>query len=239
MPSIRSKPIKTSSSFKKAVVVVVLACLAAGLSVVPVAAKKNDRGVVKTTLYLHGTRPVGEAEAFLPVVHENLLMMDSIAPTSQERSKQITNYGAGPNTQCAGNNLFPSWIGEATGRITGDVRFDFTSIGTSGLVDIKVWADVPGGTDFCDEGYIEPHAQALGVEIPVGEVDIVAKLKGPQFAVKRTLLVQISPSTMDVAGTQRPGSNLFSSRIWYDSEGHPSGLSFSCRPPAGRSSCTP
>lgn len=224
---------------KKSLALVTIACLVAIAASAPVAAKKKHRGSVTTTLYLHGTRALGEAEAFLPVVHENLLMMDATPPTAQEKSKQITNYGVGPNTQCAGNNLFPAWIGEASGRVTGDIKFVFTSLGTSGLVDIKVWADVPGGTEFCNEGYIEPHAQALGVALPPGEEDVEARLKGPRFAVKRTLLVQISPSTMDVAGTQRPGSNLFSSRIWYDSEGHPSALSFSCLPGARKNSCTP
>ena len=225
---------------RRIVLLLALACLIAGSVAVPVAAKKKSKASsVATTLYLHGTRPAGEMEAFVPVVHEDLLTMDAIAPTSQEKFKQITNYGAGPNTQCAGNNLFPAWIGEASGTVTGDVSFVLTSIGTPGLVDIKVWADVPGGTDFCNEGYVEPDAQALAVPLPAGEADVEAALKGAAFKVEKTLLVQVSPSTVDVAGTQRPGTNLFVSRIWYDSEGHPSGLSFSCRPRAGRSSCTP
>lgn len=225
---------------KRIIVLLALVCLVAGAVAAPVAAKKKKKAPsVQTTLYLHGTRPIGEMEAFVPVVHENLLTMDAVAPSSQEKFKQITNYGAGPNTMCSGNNLFPAWIGQASGTVTGDVSFVLTSIGTPGLVDIKVWADVPGGTDFCNEGYVEPDAQALAVPLSAGEVDVEAALKGAAFKVERTLLVQVSPSTIDVAGTQRPGTNLFVSRIWYDSEGHPSGLSFSCRPPAGRSSCTP
>lgn len=226
---------------KRIIVLLLLACLTAGLVAAPAAAKRKKKSKaisVETTLYLHGTQPAGEMEAFIPLVHENLLMMDAVVPTSQEKSKQITNYGAGPNTQCAGNNLFPAWIGEASGTVTGDMTFALTSIGTPGLVDINVWADVPGGADFCNEGYVEPEAQALAVPLPAGEADIEAVLEGAEFAVEKTLLVQISPSTIDVAGTQRPGTNLFASRIEYDSEGHPSGLSFSCRPPAGRSDCT-
>lgn len=178
-------------------------------------------------------------EAFVPVVHKDLMVMDATEPTSQEKSKQITNYGVGPNTMCSGNNLFPAWLGETTGTVVGDIEFSFTAIGTPGLVDIRAWADVPGGTDLCNEGYVEPDAEALGVALPASETDVKAKLKGGGFDVKGTLLVQVSPSTTDVAGTQRPGTNLFVSRIEYDSEGHPSALAFRCRPPAGKKSCTP
>lgn len=223
---------------KKLVTLCAMVCLVGSLISPPAAAKKKAAPVV-TTLYLHGAQPVGELEAFVPVVHENLLTMDATPATSNEKSKQITNYAAGPNTQCAGNNLFPAWIGEASGRVEGKMKFVFTSIGTPGLVDIKVWADVPGGTGYCNETYVEPNAQALGVALPAGEADVEATLKGRSFDVARTLLVQISPSTIDVAGTQRPGSNVFVSRIEYDSESHASGLSFSCVPPTGRKACTP
>ena len=226
---------------KKTIALVTMVCLAVAAASAPAVAKKKKkkpRVPVAASLYLHGTEPAGEMESFV-LVNDGLLLMDATPPTSQEKSKQITNYGAGPNTQCAGNNLFPAWIGEASGTVTGDIKFVFTSVGTPGLVDIRVWADVPGGTLYCDEGYVEPHAQALGVALPAGEADVEATLKGARFAVKSALLVQISPSTMDVAGTQRPGSNLFVSRIEYDSESHASALSFNCLPPAGMTRCTP
>lgn len=224
---------------KRLVAFAAMACLVAGIASGPAAAKKKPAAPVATSLYLHGTEPVGELEAFLPVVHEDLMTMDATPSDSQEKSKQITNYAAGPNTQCVGNNLFPAWIGEASGKVTGDIKFVFTSIGTPGLVDIKVWADIPGGTGYCNETYVEPNAQALGVALPAGEADVEAVLEGGPFDVTRTLLVQISPSTMDVGGTQRPGTNLFVSRIEYDSESHRSALSFACVPPAGRKACTP
>lgn len=226
---------------KTKIALVTMVCLVVAAASAPAVAqrkKKRPRVPVATSLYLHGTEPAGEMESFV-LVNDDLLMMDATPPTSQEKSKQITNYGVGPNTRCSGNNLFPAWIGEASGTVTDDIKFVFTSVGTPGLVDIRVWADIPGGTDFCDDGYVEPHAQALGVALPAGEADVEATLEGAKFAVARTLLVQISPSTMDVAGTQRPGSNLFVSRIEYDSDGHPSALSFSCLPPAGKKSCTP
>lgn len=223
---------------KKLVTLGAMVCVVGALLSPPAAAKKKAAPVV-TSLYLHGTEPAGELEAFVPVVHENLLTMDATPSTSDEKSKQITNYAAGPNTRCVGNNLFPAWIGEASGRVTGEMKFVFTSIGTPGLVDIKVWADVPGGSGYCNETYVEPNAQALGVALPAGEAEVEAILKGRPFDVAGTLLVQISPSTTDVAGTQRPGSNSFVSRIEYDSEGHPSALSFGCVPPAGRKACTP
>lgn len=224
---------------KRLVALAAMACLVAAFASAPAAAKKKPRASVQTSLYLHGTQPVGELEAFVPVVHENLMTMDATPSDSDEKSKQITNYAAGPNTQCVGNNLFPAWIGRASGTVTGDVKFVFTSIGTPGLVDIRVWADVPGGAEYCNETYVEPHAQALGVALPAGEADVEAVLKGGPFDVKNTLLVQITPSTMDVAGTPRPGTNLFVSRIEYDSESHRSALSFACTPPAGRKACTP
>jgi hypothetical protein len=219
---------------------VILASLIAGAISAPAVAqkKRKPRAPIATDLYLHGTQAAGEMESFVPIVHEDLLTMDATPPTSQEKSKQITNYSAGPNTQCAGNNLFPAWIGEASGKVVGDIKFVFTSVGSPGLVDIKVWADIPGGTDFCNDGYVEPNAQALAVALPAGEADVEAILEGTGFNVTRTLLIQISPSTMDVGGTQRPGSNVFFSRIEYDSEGHASALSFSCLPPSRKASCT-
>jgi hypothetical protein len=217
----------------------VLFCLAllgmiAGALASPAAAKRKP---VATTLYLHGTEFVGESEAFLPVAHEGFLTMDPSPPSDQEKMRQITNYSAGPNARCAGNNLFPTWIGQVSGKVAGNMKFVFTSIGTPGLVDINVWADVPGGADYCNEGYVEPQAQALGVALPSGEADVEAVLETPGFQVTQTLLVQVSPSTMDVAGTQRPGSNVFVSRIEYDSKSHSAGLSFSCIPPRRKASC--
>jgi hypothetical protein len=220
-------------------IIVLVGLLGGAISAPAIAKKKKKPTPVATSLYLHGTESAGEMESFVPIVHENLLPMDATPSNSQEKSKQITNYAAGPNTQCVGNNLFPAWIGEASGKVVGEVKFVFTSIGSPGLVDIKMWADIPGGTGFCNEGYVEPNAQVLGVPVPAGEAEIETTLDGTGFDVAQTLLVQISPSTMDVGGTQRPGTNAFVSRIEYDSESHASALSFRCLPPAGKATCTP
>ncbi len=231
---------RSALALRASIALIGAVCLAAaGSAATPaLAGKKRPRVPVATTLYLHGTQPVAELEAFVPVLHEDLLTMDPAPATSEEKSKQITNYAAGPNTRCSGNNLFPAWIGEVSGTVTGEIRFVFTSVGTPGMVDIKVWADVPGGASYCDDGYVEPQAEALGVALPAGEAEVEVVLEGARFPVSRTLLLQVSPSTMDVGGTQRPGSNLFVSRIEYDSKSHASALSFSCLPPSGKPSCT-
>jgi hypothetical protein len=68
--------------------------------------------------------------------------MDPKKPAGPPKSKQITNYLVGPNDQCAGNNLFPVWIGDVKGTVVGKMKLTFTAVSTPGKVDVRVWPDV-------------------------------------------------------------------------------------------------
>ncbi len=104
--------------------------------------KKKAPAPVETTLFFHGTEQFGEMDT-PPLVGGPVLPMDASEPSGEEKSKQIDNYVVGPNVQCAGNNLFGSWLGDVVGTVS-EVKVTFAAIGTPGLVDINVWADLPG-----------------------------------------------------------------------------------------------
>ena len=230
---------------RKTIASLAIAGLIVGAFAAPaIAGKKKRRKApkpvpVETTLFFHGTEQFGELDT-PPLVGGPVLPMDATEPSGEEKSKMIDNYVVGPNVQCAGNNLFGSWLGDVVGKVS-EVKVTFAAIGTPGLVDVNVWADIPGGTDYCNENYPAAHASALGVALPAGDGMVEATLEVPAaFPATATLLVQISPSaTPDPTGTPRPLTNMFVSRIKYDSEAAPSAITFMCAPPANKTSCTP
>jgi hypothetical protein len=133
-------------------------------------AKKRARPV-NTKLYLHGTRPADEMD--YGALADAYPTMDPKKPAGgAPKSKQITNYVAGPNDQCAGNNLFPVWIGEVKGTIGGKMKLTFTAVSTPGKVDVRVWPDVASllcTSDLAEtDAYPKPAAE-LTVDLPPGE----------------------------------------------------------------------
>src|SRR5688572_7942877 len=78
----------------------------------PAMAKKAKP--VPTKLFLHGSTVIGENDSF-SLVAEGYLPMDKNEPSAEMKSRQITNYVGGPNSNCAGNNLFPVWTGAVSG----------------------------------------------------------------------------------------------------------------------------
>ncbi len=211
--------------------------LAATLVVASLAADagaKKRAKPVKTRLYLHGTSPVDEMD--YGALGDAYPTMDPKKPRGAPKSKQITNYVVGPNDQCAGNNLFPVWVGETKGTVVGKMKLTFTAVSTPGQVDVRVWPDV--ASLLCDQetlganDYPKPAAEVT-VDLPPGGGTVKAVTKSVRFRATRSLMVQITPATAPAGGFLAP----FVARVVYDSPEFASSLQFKCIPSRGRS-CT-
>lgn len=187
--------------------------------------KKKKAAPVATKLFLHGTETIGEIEMPTNLLDGLFMSMDTTAGSS-EKSLAYVNYVAGPNTQCAGNSLFPVWTGKIAGQVTGDIKVTFNSISSPGKVDIRVWPDVLA--QACNESYPEP-AGHVTVDLPPGSGTVEAVIPGVNFNATAALMVQITPVLPTEGGTPILG------RVFYDTEG--SFVEFSCIPAAG-ASCT-
>lgn len=221
---------------RKTLAVALVVGLMTGALVGPAeAGKKKKAKPVATTLFLHGTEKFGEMESF-SFLADAYLKMDPTAPTGTDtKSKGITNYGIGPNTRCAGNSLFPTYVGELQGTVKGDVKVSLNTVASPGAaVEVRIWPDL--ASLACDSAagneYIEPAGSAV-VALPAGQGTVEAVIEGVDFKATAGLMLQVSPATMDVAGTPRPLPPFFG-RLLYDSEAAPSSISFSCLPSSGK-----
>jgi hypothetical protein len=190
--------------------------------------KKKKAAPVATTLYLHGTETFGEQESYTLVSDAYLPMDTKKASGSSTKSKQLTNYVLGPNTDCAGITLFPVWTGPLVGRVVGDVKVTFHTISTPGAsVDVRIWPDV--NSLLCNQetlgvaDYPDPAGSAT-VELPPGPGEVVAEIKGVDFKATSNLMLQITPM-IDVP---------FFGRVLYDSDSAPSKIELSCIPAKGK-----
>ncbi|MGH2740339.1 MAG: hypothetical protein ACRDH6_07670 [Actinomycetota bacterium] len=194
------------------------------------AKKKKKPKLVPTTLYMHGASPLGEVDNN-PVTAE-YMPMDSTEPSGGEaKSQQITQYGVGPNTECAGNNFFPVWVGDLSGQIAGDMKMTINVISNGGQVELRVWGDI--NSLLCNSAmsadYPTPDAAGLA-DLPAGQATVEATIGTlAPFTVSNLLMVQVSPIV----------PSTFVGRILYDSADAASALEFGCAPPKGQKTCTP
>ncbi|MFN2595191.1 MAG: hypothetical protein ABR579_09930 [Actinomycetota bacterium] len=228
---------------KRAFVILTSMGLIAGALAIPAQAKKAKP--VATTLYMHGPSQAGELDAD-GVVNPGYLPMDSTKPTgSAPKSKQITNYMAGPNTQCAGNDLFPVWTGHLAGHVVGTLKVTIFSAGTPSTVDVRVWPDV--SSQLCTSSvagantYIPPAAHQV-VTLPAGQGSVTATINNVNFTATEGLMVQITPDGIaanvpDPTGGNHPLLTPSFDRVLYDAAGYETSISFSCIPRSG-TSCT-
>lgn len=217
--------------------------VAAGLLVAPVSASAGKKAKpVPTKLFLHGATALGENDS-MAIVNDVFLPMDPTEPAGAEpKSKQITNGIVTPNTQCAGNNLFPVWSGQIAGTVKGDVKLTFSTVGTPGPVVVRIWPDV--GSLMCTSSlsgstdYPEPAGEVT-VDLPPGEGTVEAVMEGVNFKAVGSLMVQISPAVAadlpDPAGVVLTPSLA---RVLYDTPDFASALEFTCIPATGKT-CTP
>lgn len=224
---------------KRIVPLLAVLLLAASLAT-PAVAKKKVKPIA-TTFYLHGATPVGENDS-LAVVNDVYLPMDQNEPAQDApASRFIVNGIATPNTKCAGNNLFPVWSGKVSGRITGDVKLTFTTVGTPGSVVVRIWPDV--NSLLCDSAaagtteYPDPAGEVT-VALPPGTGTVEAVMEDVDFSAVASVMVQISPAV--AAELPEPAGAVldpFVARVLYDNADFASSLEFACIPPKGASTC--
>lgn len=205
----------------------------------PATAKKAKP--VATKLFLHGASAFGENDSF-SLLAEGYLPMDTTEPAAgQPKSRQITNYLVGPNSECAGNNLFPVWSGKLAGQVKGDMKFTFSTVGTPGKVVVRVWPDV--SMSLCNSSttgaadYPDPAGEVV-VDLPPGEGTVEAVMKGVNFTAVGSVIVQVSPAV--AADIPDPGGAVLTplfARVLYDSPDFSSSLEFKCIPAKGAKTC--
>lgn len=225
------------ATIKKSTVCVLAAGLLAGALVAPAVAAKKAKPV-PTTLYMHGTEVVGEAES-TPVVADAYLSMDTTEPSGAEpKSHGIFNGVVTPNTHCAGNNLFPVFVGNVSGRIVGDMKVTLHALSTPGKVDVRVWPDkmsllctstLGGSAD-----YPEPAGEVT-VDLPAGHGTIEAVFEDLDFVASANLMIQVSPETTPVGPEEVMAP--FVARVLYDTPDFASSVEFQCIPAKGKKSC--
>jgi hypothetical protein len=195
------------------------------LPTTPAAARKPKP--VKTTLYMHGAEIVGEAEN--QQVSGSYLPMDTKKPKGDvPKSYIITNLVATPNTNCAGNFLFPNWSGALRGTVKGNLTVTFYFAGTPGNVDVRVWPDVNALS--CNEGYIKEAAFGRMMAMP-GKNTIV--LKKAKFQSLGSLLLQISPVNVQTEASPAVVPPV-EGRVLYDAKGYETKVTFMCTPKRGK-----
>ena len=229
---------------KRAFAILVAGVLVASFAGPAMAGKKAKPAPVK--MYLHGGNAVGEADSFF-VVAEGYLPMDTTEPSGSEpKSRWITNYFGGPNTECSGNNLFPVWSGPLSGRVTGDVKVTLHTVGTPGNVVVRIWPDIPAGSTLCDttnpvspsDNYVDPSGEAVAA-LPAGHGTVEVILENVDMTAAGSFIMQVSPQVaVDIPD---PGGSIlepFVSRILYDTADFASSIEFLCTPAKGSASCT-
>lgn len=217
---------------RKLLVLGLVAGLIAGAYAMPATAGKRKAKPVATTLYLHGTEMAGEAESF-PGVSTSYLPMDTKEPEgTATKSKQLTNYVRGPNNECAGNSLWPVWVGRLEGSVKGDVKVTLNTVATPGKILIRIWPDVM--SQMCTQealgsfDYPKPAGEVL-VDVPPGPGVVEAVIKGVKFKAVSSLMIQVSPEWVDDPGYFPP----FQGRVLYDSESAVSKIELTCTPSSG------
>ena len=180
---------------------------------------------VLVTQYLHGTQDLGEVQGQT----EGYGVMDAKAPTgTSARSYGLTNYVGGPNTECAGNSLFPVWVGAIDGTPTGDMKVDlFLQTAGSGSFEVRVFGNVE--EQLCNEDY--PGALASEtVTFTSGQdkASVVLKNFNRKGRPVGSLMVQVTPVL---------AAPPYIARVQYDATSVNSRITFSCLPKPGKKTC--
>lgn len=211
------------------VLAVATGLLATGAVSASAAPKPKAAKPVALSWFLHGTQPIGELEN-PDITAPSYMPMDAKAPTgAQARSAGVTYYVAGPNTRCAGNTLFPVWVGALDGAPTGDATVELVlqTVGT-GNIEVRLFADVFG--QACNDAYEPPIGSAI-VPVTVGQTSAKVVLKNINKKKRNvsSLMLQVSPAA--------PLDPPFHTRIQYDATTALSKMAFRCQPKAGKKAC--
>jgi len=205
---------------------VVIFCVAAGLCATGVSAQAAPKAAkpIPMTFFMHGTETFGEVESNIGT--GTFMTLDQKAPGgSQSKSKQVTNYVGGPNTNCAGNSLFPTFIGELAGDVSGPMTITFSTYAAPGTqLNVQVFSDVEGQSCNADFPKV---AGAIVVDVPAGAGKTTAVIKNVKLKAKRTFMVHFAPLPTSAG----------QARVFYDSTTDNSSVAFSCTPKAPKKTC--
>ena len=204
--------------------------IAAGLSVTGLQAHAAPKAKPKApkpipmTFFMHGTDTFGEAGSNLATGEYHLLDKNP-STGSSSKSHQVFNYVGGPNTNCAGNSLFPTFVGELSGDVTGDMTVTFGALaGPATQVNVQVFQDVEGIACNADFPKV---ASSLTVDVPMGRGTVTAVLKNLKLKSKKTFMVQFAPLPTSAG----------QARVFFDSTADNSSVAFSCLPRAPKKTC--
>jgi hypothetical protein len=204
----------------RALVSILAVAAVAGVLNAPLAQAKPKP--VTVTQYLHGTNDIGEVQGQT----DGYGVMDAKAPTgTSAKSYGITNYVGGPNTECAGNALFPVWVGAVNGTPTGDAKVDlFLQTVGSGSFEVRLFANVE--EQLCNEEYPGVMASET-VTFTNGQAKASVVLKNINRKRKPvgSLMLQVTP-VLSVPP--------YIARVQYDATTVNSHISFSCVPKSGK-----
>lgn len=199
---------------KKLFGLLVAGALVASITAPAVAGKAKP---VKTTLYLHGNTPVGEAGEQASNLSDGATMtMDTTEPAGPV-PKSFGVYQPF-NEMCVGNPLFPSWQGSFTGTIVGPIKLTAHFAAPATQVRVRLWHDVPfmsctssaAGVD----NYVEPLFDEV-MDVPAGHNAVEFLLKSKKLKVQGNLVLELSQSGPSSQG-----------RVLYDAPETASALEF-------------
>ena len=194
------------------------AVLALALSAVPAGAVSVATPET-VTLNLHGTEAIGERDT---VVGGSFLEMDPAPPSATEKSMNVTNYLGGPNTDCEGNALTPTWeyfFEEGPVTMDGPLEIKLHTVALpESPIEVKLFADGDGTCTFEDEVADAPNLMyTVTPEVGQNVTTITvkrARINKPFDSLTLMLNAPIlAPSQV---------------RVFYDSAASPSSLSFTC-----------
>lgn len=218
---------------KKAVIIAMVLGLVAGAMSVPAVAKKKAKPKA-VTLYMHGVEQTGEQEIPDNLGGTNWKDLTTAEPAAgAPKSMFVTNYVGGPNNNCSGNNLYPTWGGELAGTVSGDLKVILNTV-ASPAANLKV--DIfPDGAGGCDNsttgstGYIEPIAtQTIAVSPGPAETEVL--FENVKFKTVASLVVMLTIADQGTSPAQV--------RVLYDSADYPSRVELLCAPKSG-AGCAP
>lgn len=209
---------------RKLVVAALIAGLVALNLAAPVEAKKKKKKAkpVATTLFMEGDSSFGEEDQ-----QSDYLRLQA-EEGSGEKSAGLPSYSIGPNNSCAGNSLFPVFVGEVSGAIKGEMKITFGAQSTpGGKVDVRVWPDL--ASQACNDEYPEPAA-SVEVDLPTSKDVVEAVIEDVDIDADSVLMIQLTA----VAGSAGGGPTVppFYGRAYYGTED--AKVEFKCLPASGK-----
>lgn len=196
---------------------------------VPASAGKKPKPV-KTTLYMHGDLPVGDMAEWIEGISGGAHnKMDTTEPASGPPKSHSYSLPIG-NSQCTGNELFPSWEGQVAGTIVGDLKLYANTLALPSTVIARVWVDVPFGSCTSSTAgvsdFVDPLAEQE-VQVPAGSNEIEIVFKKLKAVATYNMIIELHQNTPTNQG-----------RVLYDSADFPTRVEFSCIPAKGSKTCS-